>query len=53
MRDWGRRGVSRGAIVVICSDGLDRGETESFREALVSCGRALEVGLEEPAVRPA
>jgi len=26
VRDWGRRGLSRGAIVVICSDGLDRGD---------------------------
>ena len=25
VRDWGRRGVCRGGIVVICSDGLDRG----------------------------
>jgi uncharacterized protein with von Willebrand factor type A (vWA) domain len=26
VRDWGRRGLCRGGIVVICSDGLDRGE---------------------------
>ncbi|MFP5320017.1 MAG: vWA domain-containing protein [Acidimicrobiia bacterium] len=26
LRDWGRRGLARGAVVVICSDGLDRGE---------------------------
>lgn len=26
VRDWGRRGLSRGAIVIICSDGLDRGD---------------------------
>ncbi|MDZ7679924.1 MAG: VWA domain-containing protein [Acidimicrobiales bacterium] len=26
VRRWGRRGTSRGAIVVICSDGLDRGD---------------------------
>lgn len=26
VRRWGRRGISRGAIVVICSDGLDRGD---------------------------
>ncbi|MFP4512920.1 MAG: vWA domain-containing protein [Acidimicrobiales bacterium] len=26
VRQWGRRGISRGAIVVICSDGLDRGD---------------------------
>ena len=26
VRGWGRRGTSRSAIVVICSDGLDRGD---------------------------
>jgi uncharacterized protein with von Willebrand factor type A (vWA) domain len=26
VRDFGRRGMGRGAIVVICSDGLDRGD---------------------------
>ena len=26
LRVWGRRGAARGAIVVICSDGLDRGD---------------------------
>jgi uncharacterized protein with von Willebrand factor type A (vWA) domain len=26
IRRWGRRGMSRGSIVVICSDGLDRGD---------------------------
>ena len=26
VRDWGRRGMCRGGIVVICSDGLDRGD---------------------------
>jgi len=26
MRDWGRRGMARGAVVVICSDGLERGD---------------------------
>jgi uncharacterized protein len=26
VRDWGRRGLCRGGIVVICSDGLDRGD---------------------------
>ena len=28
VRDWGRRGLCRGGIVVICSDGLDRGDPE-------------------------
>jgi hypothetical protein len=27
-REWGRRGLARGAIVVICSDGLERGDPE-------------------------
>ncbi len=26
MRVWGRRGLVRGAVVVICSDGLERGD---------------------------
>lgn len=26
VRDWGRRGLCRGGVVVICSDGLDRGD---------------------------
>jgi len=26
VRDWGRRGMARGSVVVICSDGLERGE---------------------------
>lgn len=27
-REWGRRGLARGAIVVICSDGLERGDPD-------------------------
>lgn len=27
VREWGRRGLARGAVVVVCSDGLDRGRT--------------------------
>lgn len=34
VRGWGRRGMSRGAIVVICSDGLDRGEPRVLADAL-------------------
>ena len=26
VRDWGRRGLARGGVVVVCSDGLDRGD---------------------------
>ncbi len=34
VREWGRRGMSRGGIVVICSDGLDRGDPETLDTAL-------------------
>ena len=36
---WGRRGVSRGAIVVICSDGHDRGDPSVLAEALEQLSR--------------
>ena len=29
---WGRRGVARGAVVVICSDGWERGDTAQLAE---------------------
>ena len=34
VRDWGRRGLCRGGIVVICSDGLDRGDPETLATAM-------------------
>ena len=34
VRRWGRRGMSRGAIVVICSDGLDRGDPATLEDAM-------------------
>lgn len=34
VRRWARRGMSRGGIVVICSDGLDRGEPRLLAEAM-------------------
>ena len=34
VRDWGRRGLCRGGIVVICSDGLDRGSPEVLAGAM-------------------
>jgi uncharacterized protein with von Willebrand factor type A (vWA) domain len=34
VRDWGRRGVCRGGIVVICSDGLDRGHPQVLATAM-------------------
>lgn len=34
VRQWGRKGVSRGSIVVICSDGLDRGDPALLDRAM-------------------
>jgi uncharacterized protein with von Willebrand factor type A (vWA) domain len=34
VRDWGRRGLCRGGIVVICSDGLDRGDPDLLATAM-------------------
>ena len=34
VKDWGRRGLSRGATVVICSDGLDRGSPATLAESI-------------------
>ena len=34
VRDHGRRGVGRGGIVVICSDGLDRGDPAVLAQAM-------------------
>jgi uncharacterized protein with von Willebrand factor type A (vWA) domain len=34
VRDWGRRGACRGGIVVICSDGLDRGDPDVLATAM-------------------
>jgi uncharacterized protein len=34
LRNWGRRGVCRGGIVVICSDGLDRGDPQVLASAM-------------------
>lgn len=39
VRGWGRRGTSRGAIVVICSDGLDRGDPAVLARAMERLGR--------------
>ena len=39
VRDWGRRGVSRGSIVVICSDGLDRGDPAVLASAMERLSR--------------
>ena len=34
VKDWGRRGLCRGGIVVICSDGLDRGDPSVLAAAM-------------------
>jgi Protein containing von Willebrand factor type A (vWA) domain len=39
VRDWGRRGIGRGAIVVICSDGLDRGDPDVLATAVERLSR--------------
>jgi hypothetical protein len=36
---WGRRGVARGAVVVICSDGWERGGTEVLAEQVAHLSR--------------
>jgi hypothetical protein len=39
VRDWGRRGLCRGGVVVICSDGLDRGDPAVLATAMERLGR--------------
>jgi uncharacterized protein with von Willebrand factor type A (vWA) domain len=39
VRDWGRRGVCRGGIVLICSDGLDRGDPSILSSAMERLSR--------------
>lgn len=34
VNDWGRRGISRGAMVIVCSDGLDRGDPATLAAAM-------------------
>ena len=34
VKNWGRRGMCRGAIVVICSDGLDRGDPQVLADSM-------------------
>jgi uncharacterized protein with von Willebrand factor type A (vWA) domain len=34
VRTWGRRGLCRGGVVVICSDGLDRGDPDTLANAM-------------------
>jgi uncharacterized protein len=39
VRTWGRRGMCRGGIVVICSDGLDRGDPAVLATAMERLSR--------------
>lgn len=39
VRHWGQRGLSRGSIVVICSDGLDRGDPAVLATAMERLAR--------------
>jgi hypothetical protein len=39
LRHWGRRGICRGGIVVICSDGLDRGDPQVLADAMERLSR--------------
>lgn len=39
IRKWGRRGMCRGGVVVICSDGLDRGDPEVLSKAMEQLSR--------------
>jgi uncharacterized protein with von Willebrand factor type A (vWA) domain len=39
VRDWGRHGVCRGGIVVVCSDGLDRGDPQVLASAMERLAR--------------
>ena len=39
IKRWGRRGLSRGSIVVICSDGLDRGDPALLESAMEKLSR--------------
>ncbi len=39
VRRYARRGIARGALVVICSDGLDRGDPALLDDALERLGR--------------
>jgi hypothetical protein len=39
LRMWGRRGMCRGGVVVICSDGLDRGDPELLSTSMERLSR--------------
>lgn len=39
LRTWGRRGMARGAVMVICSDGLERGDPAVLQAEMVRLRR--------------
>jgi uncharacterized protein len=39
VREWGRRGLARGAVVVICSDGLERGDPSVLAAEMAKLAR--------------
>ncbi len=39
VRQWARRGMCRGGVVVICSDGLDRGDPELLSDSMERLSR--------------
>ena len=59
VRDWGRRGLCRGGVVVICSDGLDRGDPAVLAAAMERLSRQCHTLVwmnphkgNDPAFRP-
>jgi hypothetical protein len=59
VRDWGRRGICRGGVVVICSDGLDRGDPAVLAAAMERLARLCHTLVwmnphkgNDPAFRP-
>jgi uncharacterized protein with von Willebrand factor type A (vWA) domain len=59
VRDWGRRGLCRGGVVVICSDGLDRGDPAVLAAAMERLSRLCHTLVwmnphkgNDPAFRP-
>ncbi|MFA9444946.1 VWA domain-containing protein [Egicoccus sp. AB-alg6-2] len=41
VRTWGRRGVLRGAVVVVCSDGLERGDPQRLGRSVARLRRSV------------
>lgn len=39
VQEWGRGGLCRGGIIVICSDGLDRGDPQTLADAMERLSR--------------